>query len=127
MEAEEQKVDILVIDDDITILQSIEKQLKNEARLNLEFVSNPLEGLKRVNEKTYQLIICDIRMKPIDGIEVLKKVKSEHHDIPIIILTGFVNDKILNDAKRFGSNAFLYKPVRKRKLIESIYSLLKVS
>ncbi|MCG8570087.1 MAG: response regulator [Spirochaetes bacterium] len=114
---------ILVIDDDITILNSIQKQLKNED-FDIDLEINPLEGLKKACNEKYDLIICDIRMKPINGIDVIKKLKAENCKTPIIILTGYVDDKIIEEVNRFGSNGLLIKPVRKKELLESIHKIL---
>ena len=74
---------ILVIDDDQVILNSIKKQLKNE-KLNPEFVNNPLDGISKIKHKKYDLIISDLKMKPITGVELLKQIRSIHPNIPDI-------------------------------------------
>ncbi|MCG8571570.1 MAG: response regulator [Spirochaetes bacterium] len=114
---------ILVIDDDQAILNSIQKQLKNEG-FNIDLELDPEKGLEKVISNHYDLLLCDIRMKPISGIDVLKKIKAKNCNVPIIFITGFVDDIILEEIKRFGSNGLLKKPVRKSELIQSIYNLI---
>ena len=118
---------MLVIDDDPAILESIKRQLKNQKRLALDFESNPLEGLRRLDAETYDLVLCDIKMTPIDGLEVLTRIKSGHPLIPVIMLSGFVDDQVIESAQAIGSSAFLIKPIRKADLIESIVQVLATS
>jgi CheY-like chemotaxis protein len=111
---------LLVIDDDPSIQRSIKRQLKDSAGLDIDFQADPLEGLRMLNRTRYDLVLCDIKMKPISGLEVLAKIKSRHPRLPVIILTGFVDDQIIETAHRLGCAAFLIKPVRKSQLQESI-------
>ncbi|MEW5814846.1 MAG: response regulator [Spirochaetota bacterium] len=117
--------EILVIDDDDVILKSIQRQLKGES-LNLELVNDPIEGLNKIERKRYNLVLSDIMMKPISGLEVLKRIKSSHPEVPVIMLTGFVDDQIIENARRIGSSDFLIKPIRKRELLQSIYNVLSM-
>ena len=118
------KKKIIIIDDDSLILRSIEKQIKSED-FELELINDPLVGLKRIENENYSLVICDIRMKPITGLELLKIIKSTHPDIPVIIMTGFIDDVIMEKAKKIGYDDYLIKPFRKKSLMDSIYRILK--
>jgi len=115
---------ILVIDDDENILNSIKKQLKNEMFI-VEFTNDPLIGLDKIDENKYDLVISDIKMKPILGTDLLRAIRKKHSDLPVIILTGFVDDSIMEEAKNLGCSDFLIKPVRKHELINSINKVLK--
>jgi len=115
--------EILVIDDDVMILSSINRQLKGEG-LNLDLEENPVSALEKLNSKKYDLVICDMRMKPITGDEVLKKIKSDYPGLPVIVLTGYVDDKVMENVKKIGCDEFIIKPVRKKDLINIIHRLL---
>lgn len=114
---------ILVIDDDPSILLSIEKQLKEE-KLEIEFEDDPTRGIKKLGEERYDLVLCDVKMKPISGLEVLERSKSINPNLPVIILTGYVDDQIIGSAKLLGCDDFLVKPVRKSDLINTIRTVL---
>ena len=117
---------ILVVDDDVKVLSSIEKQLRKES-FALELVHDPMEALRRIEREKYHLVISDVMMKPISGLDVLRRIKAERPLLPVIILTGYVDDRTIDEARRIGSADFLLKPVRKRRLIGSIYSALGIS
>jgi two-component system phosphoglycerate transport system response regulator PgtA len=110
---------IIVIDDDHMILDSVKRQLKNQP-YEVDFESNPVTALDRIEGKKYDLVLCDMIMMPISGVEVLDSLRKNHPDIPVIVLTGYVDDKMMDDVKEIGCDDFLIKPIRKTKLIESI-------
>ncbi|HPO49718.1 MAG TPA: response regulator [Spirochaetota bacterium] len=114
---------LLVIDDDNFVLESIKKQLKDED-MDIVFMNNPLDGLSIIEKKRFDLVLCDIKMEPMNGIEVLKNIKEKHPELSVIILTGYVDDTLLEKARYYGSSDFLVKPVRKKELIDSIYKAI---
>ena len=116
---------ILVIDDDRVILESIGRQLRNEP-MAIDFESDPEKGLARIDGSRYDLVLCDIKMKPINGIEVLRRIKASYDRLPVIIVSAFVDDQLFEEAKRIGCSDFLIKPVRKRALVESIWRVLAI-
>ena len=122
MEADHRNV--LVIDDDAVILSSISRQLKNEPFL-LELESNPAEGLKKIQRNSYDLVLCDIKMRPMSGLEVLAEIKKTKPEIPVIIISAFVDDQLLESARQLGSSDFLIKPVRRGILVEAINRVLR--
>lgn len=118
------KKKIIIIDDDSFILASIEKQL-NKEDFEIDLINNPIIGLKKLQKEKYSLVICDIRMKPLTGLEVLKIIKSTYPSIPVIIMTGFIDDSIMEKAKKMGYDDYLIKPFRKKNLTDSINKILK--
>ena len=118
------KKEVLIIDDDKVILESIKKQLRHNDNLDLEFIDDPVAGLEKINEHKFDLIICDVRMKNLNGLDVLKLIKSNHPELPVIILSGYVDDKMIEKAYNLGCYDFLVKPVRKTALLETISKAL---
>lgn len=118
------KKKILVIDDDDLVLKSIKKQLK-ESIFNADFTNDPLEGLKLIEQNSYDLILSDIKMKPIIGLELLERVKKSYPYLPVVMITGYVDDKLMSRAKELGCSDYLIKPIRKEELIKCIKNILK--
>lgn len=110
---------VLVIDDEDRILLSIKKQLK-DVNYMIEFTNDPNDGLSLISNNSYHLVLCDIRMKPIDGIEVLENVRKKYPELSFVILTGYIDDKIIEKAKEIGVTDILLKPIRKKILIATI-------
>lgn len=101
---------LMVIDDDTVILESIRRQLRDEF-LRIDFEANPEAALTRLKHDTYDLVLCDIKMKPINGIEVLRRIKSDYAELPVIIVSAFVDDQLFDQARELGCEDFLIKPV----------------
>jgi CheY-like chemotaxis protein len=116
---------LLVIDDDPAVQRSIRRQLKAAEALSVDFETDPIAGLSRIEKERYDLVMCDIKMTPIGGLEVLARIKGAHPKLPVIILTGFVDDQIIERAQSLGCADFLIKPVRKGQLIEAISKVLE--
>ena len=113
---------ILVIDDDKLVLGSIKKQLKNK-NLTIQLIDDPIQAFEEISKNQYDLILCDIRMKSISGLDVLKRIKLKYPDIPVIIITGYIDDKIMENAVNLGSSDFLIKPITKKVLLNSISNI----
>ena len=116
---------ILIIDDDILILKSIEKQLKNQ-NFNLCIVSNPVLAVKLAFEKEFDLILTDINMYPVNGFEILKKIRAYRPGIPVIVITGSCDENTKNTMKELGCSDFLVKPIRKKQLIDAITNVRQI-
>ncbi|RLC31110.1 sigma-54-dependent Fis family transcriptional regulator, partial [Candidatus Woesebacteria bacterium] len=78
---------ILIVDDEPSILQSLGGLLADEG-FEIKTASNGYEGLKIVEEGSPDLVLLDIWMPGIDGIETLKEIKKNYPTIPVIIITG---------------------------------------
>ncbi len=110
---------ILVIDDDINILEVIQTRLEASGYL-VESYSEPLEALERVKEKDFDVIVSDIRMPKIDGIEFLRRVRGFSCNVPVILLTayGTISDAV--EAMKLGASSYLTKPFQGKQLLEEI-------
>jgi CheY-like chemotaxis protein len=115
---------LLVLDDDESIRRSIARQLKGLEGIVIDFEGNPLEGLRMLGRTGYDLVLCDMKMRPVSGLEILAKIRRTHPHVPVIILTGFVDDQIIETARRIGASDFLIKPVRKEQLMEAVQKAL---
>ncbi len=87
--------------------------------------SNGAEGLKIALEKDIDVIVTDILMPEINGIDMLKKLKTEHHrQIPAIITTAYTDTEYLLDAIALKVDGFIMKPINMKDLISAIYSAM---
>ncbi len=102
---------ILVIDDEVTNLLSVEAALRTE---NYEIFStkDPLEGIAIFEVERPAVVILDLRMPVMDGLEVLRSIREVHDALfSVIILTGHGNKDDMNTCYDLGANAFLRKPL----------------
>ncbi|MDD3051085.1 MAG: response regulator [Candidatus Cloacimonetes bacterium] len=75
-------------------------------------------------EKDYQLVISDINMPEMSGVELLKKIKTEKPDFPVILITGVTVDKAKKSAEDNKANAFLSKPFKMKELLTIVQELI---
>lgn len=117
------KYRILICDDEVGVRESLRAYL--EDHYELSFARNGQEALDSVKSNDCDLIIMDIKMPVVDGIEVIKQVKESKPDQRIIILTGYESISIAEEAVKLGINSYLTKPVGKDKLLKTIAESLK--
>jgi DNA-binding NtrC family response regulator len=82
--------DILIIDDEKAIRKTLSEILSFEG-YKIEEACDGEEGLKKFKEKSYDVVLCDIKMPKLDGIEFLQKAGENNSDIPIIMISGHGN------------------------------------
>jgi len=100
---------ILIIDDEKAIRKTLTEILSFEG-YKIDEASDGEEGLKRFSEKSYDLVLCDIKMPKIDGIEFLEKAKGINADIPIIMISGHGNIDTAVEAVKKGAFDYISKP-----------------
>jgi len=100
---------ILIIDDEKAIRKTLSEILSFEG-YNIEEAADGEEGLKRFGEKNFDLVLCDIKMPKLDGIEFLEKAREINPDIPIIMISGHGNIDTAVEAVKKGAFDYISKP-----------------
>lgn len=101
--------DILIIDDEKAIRKTLSEILSFEG-YTIEEAADGEEGLKKFALKNYDVVLCDIKMPKIDGIEFLEKAKAINADIPIVMISGHGNLETAVDAVKKGAFDYISKP-----------------
>lgn len=117
---------ILIIDDSLTI-RTMEKNILSSANFNVEAVENPVEALKLMKHIQFDLIITDIEMPKMNGIEFLSKLKSDenYEKIPVIIMSSLLDKKTKDECISLGAENFITKGDFKHKsFVDEISSVL---
>lgn len=111
--------DILVIDDEKAIRKTLTEILSFEG-YKIEEASDGEEGLKKFKEKNYDLVLCDIKMPKLDGIEFLQKAGEANPDVPIIMISGHGNIETAVEAVKKGAFDYISKPPDLNRLLITI-------
>jgi predicted ATPase/signal transduction histidine kinase/CheY-like chemotaxis protein/HPt (histidine-containing phosphotransfer) domain-containing protein len=117
---------ILIIDDSEISLEILEEYLENIG-VKTEKAMSGEEGIKKIKENKFDMIIIDWNMPELNGIDTIKKIRNEFspNDIPSIIMVSAYNiDEIKEAGKNVGINGFLTKPVQKSNLTDTILKIL---
>jgi len=118
--------DILIIDDEKAIRKTLTEILSFEG-YKIDEASDGEEGLKKFKEKTYDLILCDIKMPKLDGIEFLQKAVEVNPDIPIIMISGHGNIETAVEAVKKGAYDYISKPPDLNRLLITIRNAMDKS
>jgi DNA-binding NtrC family response regulator len=100
---------ILIIDDEKAIRKTLTEILGFEG-YKIDEASDGEEGLRKFKEKNYDLILCDIKMPKLDGLEFLEKAKEINSEVPVIIISGHGNIETAVEAVKSGAYDYIPKP-----------------
>lgn len=115
--------DILIIDDEKSIRKTLTEILSYEG-YKIDEASDGEEGLKKFSEKTYDVVLCDIKMPKLDGIEFLDKAKGINPDIPVIMISGHGNVETAVEAVKKGAFDYISKPPDLNRLLITLRNAL---
>ncbi|MFY7875428.1 MAG: response regulator [Pirellula sp.] len=104
---------LLLVDDDISILRLIEKVLKKSLgdAITMESVVDARDAVARIDQGDVELLITDLEMPGISGLDLLQRAKKQKPCTQVILLTGSTDSDSLLDALEMGANDYLVKPV----------------
>lgn len=114
---------ILIIDDEKAIRKTLTEILSYEG-YKIDEASDGEEGLKKFADKTYDVVLCDIKMPKVDGIEFLEKAKDINADVPIIMISGHGNIDTAIDAVKKGAFDYISKPPDLNRLLITLRNAL---
>ncbi|HXD40075.1 MAG TPA: sigma-54 dependent transcriptional regulator [Ramlibacter sp.] len=100
---------ILIVDDEEIVLRSCTRILESD-RYDVESLLDPWEALRKIDENGYNVLVLDIMMPKIDGLEVLQHVKERHPDVDVIMMTGLSQIQTAVKAMKLGAFDYLSKP-----------------
>jgi DNA-binding NtrC family response regulator len=118
------KLNVLCIDDEEELVSAWVERLLLRG-IEAEGVTNGLDAIQRVKEKPYDVVILDIKMPGISGFEIMKRIKSERPNLPVILITGHQCQDEENEGMLADSFECLVKPVDIEVLVEKIMKAAK--
>jgi DNA-binding NtrC family response regulator len=110
---------ILVIDDEPIVRTSCERTLAPEG-YNVTVAASGKEGLEMLDKETFGLVLLDLKMPDMDGIEVLDNIKNKWPDTKVVMITGYSTVDTAVQALRFGAFNFIEKPFTPDTLINAV-------
>lgn len=114
---------ILVVEDNLSLLKSIKKELENH--FQVECTGNGEDAYFLIKQNIYDLVVLDLMLPGMDGIQILEKIRKENEDVLVLILTAkeSLDDKV--KAFMLGANDYLTKPFYMEELVARIYAMLR--
>jgi DNA-binding NtrC family response regulator len=118
------KVKVLLVDDEEDYVRTMAERLEMRD-VPSRVATSGAEALKMVQAEAPDVMVLDLRMPGIDGMQVLERVKDEHPQVQVIILTGHGSDKEEQEARALGAFEYLQKPADTGQLLDTITAAWK--
>jgi response regulator of citrate/malate metabolism len=117
---------VLAVDDEQDVLFTLEA-IGEVADFVIETVDNGKKALKKLQEDGYSLLIVDYHMPGMSGLQLVKEIRKEYKEIPILVLTVDESIELANDFLKAGASDFANKPIKTADLISRINIHLNMS
>ena len=111
--------DILIVDDEPIVGERLKAFIKKDGHRSETFV-DPAAALKRLEEKDFDIVISDIRMGEIDGIQVMQKVFQKSRRTKVIMITGYATLELARESLTKGAFDFIAKPFKLKEIRRTI-------
>jgi len=116
---------ILVVDDEPNMLRLLKTILMDKTGYEVTTTNNPLEVSKLLQESHYDLVVTDLKMPLVDGIDLIGIVKNIDDAMPIIVITAYGTIETAEEAIQKGAYDFITKPFRKETILITIKRALE--
>ncbi len=116
---------ILAVDDEPDMLKLISMIIREKTPYEITTTNNPHEALELARQGQFDLVIADLKMPGLDGIELLEAIKSVDEDIPVIIVTAYGTVESAVETMNKGGFDFITKPFRKEQILYTIDKAFK--
>jgi len=114
----------IIVAEDSSVIQNLTKRILSIQNYEITSVKNGQQVLKKLAQSEYDLILMDINMPIMDGMECARKIRSDKSDIPIIAITGNAKNYSMEDFKDAGINDYLPKPLNYDNMVEMVKKYL---
>jgi len=115
---------ILVMEDDVSVAKGLEMVLTEEG-YDVNWAGTGELALEAFKQKRYDLLVADLRLPGIDGMEVIKQVKEEKPETEVIVITGYGTTSTAVEAMKLGASEFLPKPFTEDQIKGAVDGALK--
>ena len=119
-------VKVLIIDDEKSIRTSLREILEYE-KIDVMEAADGMAGLKLLEENKFDLVLCDIKMPKMDGLEVLLKIQDTQPELPIVMISGHGNIETAVEAIKKGAYDYIAKPLDLNRLLVTIRNAMDKS
>ncbi len=118
---------VLLVDDDATVRTVMYRILSRQFSFDIDLCKDGPEALEKLSTEEYALVMLDVTMPMMDGMDVLQSIRlnPETHHIPVIMITGLSDQRLVKQALREGISDFILKPVRPTELCERVARVLE--
>lgn len=113
------RTSILVLDDEPIVCKRL-KPFFQKSGYEVETFTQPAQALERIRERTFDVVITDLKMPGLDGIQFLTTVKELHPEAEVVVITGFATMETARESFRKGVFDFVAKPFKLAEILEIV-------
>ncbi|MFZ5571021.1 MAG: response regulator [Thermodesulfobacteriota bacterium] len=117
---------VLAIDDEAIVLESIRRVLTEEG-FEVDVSLSARAGIRMAAEESYDIVLTDIRMPDVDGLTVVRDVKRQKPQMPVVIITGYASVASAVQAMKLGAVNYIEKPFDPEELIRIVVSAIEAA
>lgn len=111
---------ILVVDDEARILEILQKGLSQMGGHTVEVATSGLEAIQKVDGDTFDLVLTDLKMPEMDGIELLRRIKGTRPEITVVVMTAYGSIDTAVEAMKVGATDYITKPIDFHELLHHL-------
>lgn len=115
--------DVLLVEDNAALGRVLAQQLAL-AEVQAEIASSGREALEKLSRHSYKVIVLDLRLPDMDGLEVCRRLRSQGINIPLLIISGYGGYDTREAALRAGANDYLLKPFRREEFVPRVQAFI---
>ena len=112
-------IQILVLDDEKIVGERLKASLEKEGHA-IEIFVHPVAALNRLKEKIFDVVVTDIRMDEVDGIQILEEVRKKSQKTKVIMITGYATLEVARESLTKGAFDFIAKPFKLKEIRAAI-------
>ncbi len=116
---------ILAVDDEPDMLKLLSMIVREKTPYEIVTTNNPLEAFELTKQGGFDIVIADLKMPGLDGVELLEAIRGINEDTPVIIITAYSSAESATEAMQKGAFDFITKPFRKEQILYTIDRALK--
>ncbi len=120
-------VEILLVDDEMEMLVGLEKLLSSRKKFKITTFQNPKSALEKIKTKKYDLVITDLNMEEVSGVDILKCTKDHFPGTNVIMISGYGTIEASVEAMQLGAFDFIEKPFTSKKFFQCIDKALETT
>ncbi len=116
---------ILIVDDEPDMLKLLSMIIREKTPYEITTTNNPIEAVELVRDYSFDIVITDLKMPGLDGLQLLEEVKKRDEDVPVIIITAYGTIDAATEAIQKGGFDFITKPFKKEQILFTIEKAIK--
>ena len=116
---------ILIVDDE-AVVREVLSRILSKKNYEITYAEDGESAIKHVGRTKFDLILLDLRLPGIYGIEVLKEIKKINKDIPVILISAYLTNSGIKEAAEIGIVGYIKKPFDVKQVISAVEKALKI-